>query len=382
VLDRFHYVHRELLAQTPNQIIIGQWLFQDNTPQFHYNAQVRPAELSRFIRDSARSLAQFASGYALWAWRDYRTSILFNGFFSLGTLGWEFSPGATIEELPEGAFAQLSQGQWIQQEVPRDRNRFVGYTENLQLRFAARGNGKLRIQVGAASQEANLLASSGLQIVTLPFPAPGDQDPNLRITALSGTIQLKDFHLWDFEQMSNVRSSDNNRGRYHSEIVELNRRLDDPRIVVSSISASNDTIQYLIGAEPSESEGRRTFSWVGPYAKVKLYAAGPSIGIHGDMNMDLFRGAGLFPAGCTLAASINGRKVTETLYTRNQPIVMKVDVPPESLGVVTLELRNNCSIIPKEFGLGPDARQLSFRISHIQAAESDAPRQPSGSAVR
>ncbi|MGH9785099.1 MAG: hypothetical protein ACRD88_13040, partial [Terriglobia bacterium] len=54
VLDRFHSLHRNLLAQTPNQMFIGQWLFQDNTPQFHYNAQVNPAELSRFIRDSAR----------------------------------------------------------------------------------------------------------------------------------------------------------------------------------------------------------------------------------------------------------------------------------------------------------------------------------------
>jgi len=367
VLDRFNSLHGNLLAQTPNQIFIGQWLFQDNTPQFHYNAQINPAELSQFIRDSARPLAQFTSGYALWTWRDYRASILFNGFFSLGKLGWDFSPGASVENLPAGSFAQLSQGQFIHQEVPRERNRFIGFTGNLRLSFTARGNGRLRVQVGSASQEVNILDSSGGQIVTLPFPAPSDQDPNLRITALSGKVQLQDIYLWNFEQVSNVRSSDNYPGRHHRDIVELNRRLDDPRLVVSSVSASNDTILYLAGAERPESDGTRTFSWVGPYARVKLYAAGPSIAIHGDMNADLFRAAGLFPAGCTLAASINGKKITSTLFTKSQPIAMKVPVPLESRGVVTLELRNNCSIIPKAWGLGPDARLLSYQIRQIQA---------------
>jgi hypothetical protein len=375
VLERFNYLHRNLLAQTPNQIVIGQWLFQDNTPQFHYNAQVNPAELSRFIRDSARPLAQFSSGYALWTWRDYRASILFNGFFSLERLGWEFSPGATVEQLPDGAFAQLSQDQFLYQEVPRERLGFVGFTENLTLRFAARGNGRLRIKVGSAAREVEILDSSGGQTVQLSFPAPSDQDPNLRITALSGQVRLGNLHLWNFEQASDVRSSDNRPGKHHADIVALNRRLDDPKLLVSSISASDETIQYLSGAEPPESDGGRAFSWVGPYARVKLYAPGPSIGIHGDMNMDLFRAAGLFPQGCTLAASINGAQVTQTRFTRNQPIVLRVNVPPESRGAVTLELRNNCAIRPKEAGLGPDVRLLSYKIRQIHA-EVSVPQRP------
>ncbi|MBF8304831.1 MAG: hypothetical protein HW398_19 [Acidobacteria bacterium] len=370
VIERFNYLHRNLLAQTPNEIVIGQWLFQDNTPQFHYNAQVHPAEVSRFIRDSARSLAQFSSGYALWTWRDYRASILFNGFFSLEKLGWEFSPGVTVEQLPDGAFAQLAQGQWIHQGVPRERLRFIGFTENLRLRFSARGNGRLRIEVGSASQEVDIADSSGGQTVLLSFPAPSEQDPNLRVTALSGQVRLSNLHLWNFEQASDVRSPDDRPGKHHADIVALNRRLDDPKLLVSSVSASNDTIQYLAGAESPESDGARAFSWVGPYARVKLYAPGASIGIHGDMNVDLFRAAGLFPQGCTLAASINGAQVAQTRFTRNQPIVLRVNVPPESRGAVTLELRNNCAVRPQEAGLGPDARLLSYKIRQIQAAGS------------
>ncbi len=370
VIDRFNYLQRNLLVQTPNQIFIEQWQFKDNNPVFHYNARVNPSELSQFIRDSARPLAQFTAGYALWNWRDYKASILFNGFFSLGKLGWDFSPGASIEKLPDGIFAQLSQGQFIHQEVPRVRNHFIGFNEDVSLRFTARGEGRLRIDIGSASREVNIQDSSGGQIVTMPFPAQSGQDPNLRITALSGRIQLKDLYLWDFEQVSNVRSFDNFPGDHHRDIVELNRRLDDPKILVSSFSASNDTIHYLAGAEYPESDGGRNFAWVGPYVKGKLYAAGPSIAIRGNINIDMFRKAGLFPAGCTLTAFINGEAVTQKLFTQNQPFTVNVKVPSESRGAVTLELRNNCSINPKAMGLGTDTRTLSYTIIDIQAESS------------
>ena len=136
---------------------------------------------------------------------------------------------------------------------------------------------------------------------------------------------------------------------------------------MSSFSASNDTIQYLAGAEHPESDGGRNFAWVGPYAKGKLYAAGPSIAIHGNINIDMFRKAGLFSAGCTLTAFINGEEVTQKLFTQNQPFAMNVKVSSESRGVVTLELRNNCSINLKAMGLGTDARTLSYKIINIQA---------------
>ena len=368
VISRFNYLYRNLLSQTTNQIFIGQWLFTNNDPRFHDSAQVKPLELSQFIRESAQPLAQFTAGYAIWPWRDYKASMPFNGFFSLGKLGWIFSPGASIEKLPDGIVAQLSQGQFIHQEVVWIRRMDVtGFNEEVNLRFTARGEGRLRIDIGSASREVNIKNSSGGQIVTLQFPARSDQDPHLRITALSGRIQLKDLYQWTFEQISNVRSFDNLPGDHYRAIVELNQRLDDPRILVSSFSASNDTIQYLAGAGHPQSDGGQNFAWVGPYAKGKLYAAGPSIAIRGNINIDMFRKAGLFPAGCTLTAFINGEEVTKKLSTQNQPFSMNVKVSSESRGVVTLELRNNCSINLKAMGLGTDVRTLSYRISNIQA---------------
>ena len=69
---------------------------------------------------------------------------------------------------------------------------------------------------------------------------------------------------------------------------------------------------------------------------MKLYAAGPSIAIHGYMNVEMFREAGLFPEGCTLTASINGEQVAQTLFTQNQAIALRAPVSPESRGAVTL----------------------------------------------
>jgi hypothetical protein len=373
VVDRFNYLQRKLLAQTPNQIFIEQWLFKDNTPQFHSNTQINPAELSGFIRDSARPLAQFTAGYALWNWRDYRASTLFNGFFSLGNLGWDFSPGAGIQQLSDGPYARLSQGQFIRQDVPRVRDFYREFAEKLHLRFTARGEGRVAVHVGAASQEINIQGARSARVITMEFPAPSGEDPNLVITALSGTVELKDLYLYSFEQISNVRFSDNSPGDHYRDIVALNQKLDDPQIVVSSIRASNDTINYLAGAEHPESDGQEGIAWVGPNAKVKLYPAAPTIEINGYMNLEIFRKAKLFPAGCTLAAWINGKSISQTLFTESQPIAMKVPVPPESHGAVTLELKNNCSLIPKAVGLGSDVRTLSFMISGIQAEKSGGP---------
>ncbi len=373
VIDRFNYLQRKLFAQTPNQIFIEQWLFKDNSPSFRSNTRIDPAQLSGFIRDSARPLAQFTVGYALWNWRDYLASILFNGFFSLGNLGWEFSPGAGVEQLSDGVYARLSQGQFIRQNVPRTRDFYREFSDRVRLRFTARGEGRVAIHIGAASQEVNIQAARSSRIITLDFPAPSGEDPNLVMTALSGTVELKDLYLYSYEQISNVRSSDNSPGDHYRDIVALNRKLDDPQLLVSSISASNETIQYLTGAERPESDGRQKFAWVGPKAKVKLYASAPSIEIHGYMNLEIFREAKLFPAGCTLAAWINGKAVSETLFTASQPIAVKVSVPPGSQGAVTLELKNNCSIIPKAMELGSDERALSYMIYGIQAENRGGP---------
>jgi hypothetical protein len=372
VLNRFNYTQRNLSAQTANPIFIEQWLFTDNDPRLPKNNRINPAEIHRFIRDSARSLAQFSAGYALWSWRDYRASIVFNGFFALGKLGWLFSPGASVRQLSDGVYARLPESQFIRQNIPRGQDFYREFFPTLNLRFMARGHGRLRINIGAASQEVDIQAATGPQLVTLQLAAPGAVDPDLVMTALSGTIDIKDLDLWRFEEISGVRGSGNSPGAYYRDIVELNRQLDDPKTVVSSISASNDSINYLVGAYSPDLGGPRTFAWVGAYAKVRLYAPAPAIAIHGYMNIDMFKNAKLFPDGCTLAASIDGKEVARTLFISNQPIAMKVNVPPESRGAVTLELKNNCSLIPQAVGLGSDTRTLSFMITDIHA-ENSAP---------
>ena len=371
VLARFNYNHRNLLSKTRNQIFIDQWLFQDNTPQFRRNARIRPAELSRFIRDSARSLLQFTSGYALWNWRDYRASILFNGFFSLGRLGWEFSSGADIETISGAPYARISRGQSIHQKIPRERNHFIGYGGSLHLRFTARGEGRLRIAVAESSQEIQIQNASDDRIVSMTFSAPHDLDPNLNISAVSGSVRLSDLYLWNFEQMLQVRSSDNQPAKLYADIVELNRRLADPKTLVSSVRASDDSIQYLVGGYGPEADGSIQYSWVGPYAWVKLYAPGPSITVRGKMNLEMFQEAGLFADGCTLTAWINGEQAATMLYTQTLPIAMRVPVPDDGRGAILLELRTNCSIVPSMVGVGHDLRDLSYTVTEIRAETTE-----------
>lgn len=367
VIGRFIRLQRNLLTNTSNEIFIDQWLFKDSTPGFSRNAQVEPAELSQFIRDFARPLAQFTAGYALWSWRDFQGSILFNGFFSLGNQGWDFSPGAGIQRLSDGIYARISEGQFIFQKVPLLRDYFRQYFDKYELRFTARGTGRVRIQIGSAAQEAEIQAIKSAAVLTLEFPMGKDMDPDIRITALSGAISISDLYLWNFEQISNVRSFDNIPNNHYDDVVVLNRALDDPNILVSSVSASDDSINYLIGAEGPESDGTRKFAWVGPDATVRLHATAPTIWISGRIDVNMFRKARLFPAGCAFAAWINGKMTVQTLFTASQEFALKVPVPPESRGNITLQLKNSCSLNLQKLGLGSDSRTLSYVIYDIRA---------------
>lgn len=66
VLERFSYINKKISECTKNRIVIGQFLFQDNTPSASRNTVVNPSDLSDFLRMVAVSMVSQTAGYALW----------------------------------------------------------------------------------------------------------------------------------------------------------------------------------------------------------------------------------------------------------------------------------------------------------------------------
>ena len=87
-LDKFGRLLKELASQTPTQtVFFDQLLFNDNTPGFETGTRLAPDEINSFLAKLAGPLGT-THGYALWHYRDYPSSYLYNGGFNRGLQGW------------------------------------------------------------------------------------------------------------------------------------------------------------------------------------------------------------------------------------------------------------------------------------------------------
>jgi len=223
VIDRFLYMMKKIADKTDNKIFIEQFLFEDNTPSMAFNAAIEPGQIGRFLEDVADALVKHTAGYALWGRSDYDASTVFNGFFSVGTLGWRFEQGANIARVGDAYAARLPQGASIAQSIPLGRDHFRVFAKSMTLRFRASGPGK--ISVTYAGTKHQLQIGGGQQLVRIGFPIAA-ADTELSFTSESGTLDLMDISLFSFTQVSHVRDSLGNPQRHLADIRKLNKLTD------------------------------------------------------------------------------------------------------------------------------------------------------------
>ncbi len=81
------------------QIFVGQFLAEDYTPGFEDNGRIPRDQVGRFLRLAHAPLHDFAGGYGLWTWTDYRHDAIANPEFGADLAGWTGSPGGTVDAL-------------------------------------------------------------------------------------------------------------------------------------------------------------------------------------------------------------------------------------------------------------------------------------------
>jgi len=103
-------------------IFIDQFNFYDNTPYAAQNIKIMPEELGTFITDSCPILGRYCNGYALWLYRDYEGSVLFNPSFEEGLKGWRAIGTVNIGTDKGGDhFVRLGANSTLCQDVPARR---------------------------------------------------------------------------------------------------------------------------------------------------------------------------------------------------------------------------------------------------------------------
>ena len=361
VQDRFSFMQKKIKKETSNKIFIDQFLFSDNTPSAAKNATVDPKEMSAFIQNMAKPLVEHTSGYALWGARNYEASIVFNGAFSLDTLGWIFSNRTSITPADSDFLAKLPQGSTISQAIPVAQDHFRAASETVTLRFLAQGPGIVAVTYAGTTKTEQV--SAGSQAIQMVFPR-SHSDATLSFTSQSGTVQLTDIYLFSYTQQFGVRDPSGNPLAHLADIRTLNQSIDTLTAKPTRLLAGDQTLQRASGVFASENDNTKWFAWAGPEVHARIFTEAPNITVQGFMKTSVFKR----PEGCNLEAYVNGKKVLSKIYVSDEPINLQVPVTTPYVGtLVDLKLASSCKINPKKQRTGSDDRTLSFILNEISS---------------
>lgn len=375
VIERFSYINKKISEHTKNRIVIGQFLFQDNTPSASRNTVVNPSELSDFLRMVAVPMVSQTAGYALWGARDYEASVLFNGFFSLSNLGWKMNDGARIVDKPT-RMAELPSGASVAQFIPAARDHFRDTAKVMTLRLEAVGPGELVASYGGATQ--GIRVGSVAEKLSMRFPV-SQVDTEFMVKAGSGKLRIGGLYLSDYTQAGDFRDVSGNPGPRFDDIRGLNKAIDDGVGVPSRLDVSDKTISKAAGVFPPERGDMNWYAWAGPEVTARLLARASTISVRGSIRPSMFHPA----QGCTLKALVDDKEVLSRLYTADMPIELDIPVPAAQVDtVVDLTLRSSCASNPKQQKSGTDERTLSYVLTSISRSASGAVSAQGGQSVQ
>ena len=204
-------------------LFIYEYEFGRNSSAVANNPEVIPSQLPAFIAASEPLLKKYTDGYALWTYRDYTLSPLFNPSFALGSQGWTLSGGAHVVDrttaasrltLPAGAAAV---------QVMTAPPGAVASTVTLQAQAAASTSISVQLGTGPA-QTIALQPGSHSYHITVP-PSSGAA---LTLTA-QGPASVTDVQIYTTPQYGNVYSLSGTAEVGAVPVRQLNARLTSGR---------------------------------------------------------------------------------------------------------------------------------------------------------
>jgi len=199
---------------------LDQFVFHDESPQFHVWARVRESEMGEYLLGAARLLRRYSRGFALWNYFDYRVNHFYNAAFLRGLQGWKAEGTVAVAPGGEPRFVSLAPGASITQRMQPD---MVGYASARYdtMQFAARAiaagtGGQLRLSADGVP-EATIEVPSGASRLEATLPAErhrgGTLDVTLENTGTSA-IEITDLCLWGIVYRSHVYDEHGRPGRY------------------------------------------------------------------------------------------------------------------------------------------------------------------------
>ena len=203
-------------------VYIEQFLFMDNTPTFSHNAQIKPEEVGGYLRGISRILKEYAAGYGIWAYRNYRNNLIYNPGFALEGKGWKNIGNPGWSMIAGSNACHLEGGQGIEQRVPPVRLQHL-FNDTCHVTFdvvQCEQEGKISVSVGGHAQEAIV---GGAGKIDLVFDKKDIS--NLKIEVLSGNFCIDNVCLYSFVQNGGMYDEAGNELEYVNDVRKLNEDL-------------------------------------------------------------------------------------------------------------------------------------------------------------
>lgn len=179
-------------------LFIYEYQFGQNGPAIANDPQLIPSQVPTYLSRSVPLLQRYTVGYALWTYRDYNLSSVFNPSFVLGSQGWKLSGGASVGKASGTGWLHLNSGDQATQHFA-----LSGGANQVSFEAQASSPASVTVQVGGGGQQTVQL-QTGEQSYTVNLPA--SVDATSVTLGATGSVSLTDIQVYGPTTPGNVYS--------------------------------------------------------------------------------------------------------------------------------------------------------------------------------
>ncbi len=215
------------------KLFIYEFEITSNSPAVANDPEPPPNQLPQFVTNSAAPLREYTTGYALWTYRDFNLSPIYNPSFTLGTSGWTVQNGRPSQRDGQWALSMRRGGSATQTFHPGDFDSGGSATQaTFSISATPRTPGPAQLTVRISGAPAQVLTiDHGSHNYLLQFPltdiASGAVVDQLSLTA-SAPVAVTDVQVYAFTQVGDVYSTAGSPGVAVAPLRTLNRELSQP----------------------------------------------------------------------------------------------------------------------------------------------------------
>lgn len=204
--------------------LLNQFNFVDNTPGFLKTSNFIPDhKVVDFLHKVAPILQNLTSGYALWAYTNYRESYIFNGSFQRGLFGWQSNDSSKLNF--NGKYVHMYGPVSMSTEFQLSDGRCDGEGSERHICFRSSSNSCDKIMICLNSLCEYHLVSNDFSERCISITSAGEKRFELSFSIDSCNLRLGSISGWCHEQNLGVRNVDGSPGPYLGSIRWLNKKL-------------------------------------------------------------------------------------------------------------------------------------------------------------